>query len=326
MLRLTKNIILLLLILNPILLNAKSNDGVLAGSFLRMGLGARALGMGSAFTAIADGPETAYYNPAGVPFLENRQLMASYRFLSLDRNFNFVGFSQSIKPKVDPDSNERPFNGGLAISWIHAGVDKIDGRGLNGQHIGEFSNSENAFALTFGLSPIDIIGIGLTAKVLYNRLPNMGNDDSAVSDFSFGMDLGILIKPIPFLSVGFIVKDLNAKYDWKTDKVWEKDIDKIDRFPRTYRGGIAINWPYQWLIFAFDIEKNNKQDAKYFFGIEALPISKIALRAGLNNGSFSGGAGYTFKILNRNAQIQYALVTKKYDVASEHIFSWLFEF
>lgn len=326
MLQPSKYIIILSLILTPLVSTAQSNDGVLTGSFLRMGLGARALAMGGAFTAIAAGPEAAYYNPAGMPYIKHHQIMASYRFLSLDRNFNFIGYAQSIRPKVDPDSNEQPFNGGLAISWIYAGVDKIDGRGLNGQHIGYFSNSENAFSLSFGLSPFDIIGIGLSAKVLYNRFPNVGNDDSAISDFSFGMDIGILIKPLPFLAVGFIVKDLNAKYDWKTDKVWEKDIDKMDRFPRTYRGGIAISLPNQWITMAFDLEKNNQQDAKYFVGFEALPIPKIAVRAGLNNGSFSGGFGYVFNILHRQTQVQYALVTKKYDVASEHIFSWMFEF
>jgi len=322
-----RRIITILILLSTIFLitNAQADDGVLAGAFLRMGLGARALGMGGAYTAIADGPEAAYYNPGGMPFLNQRQIMASYRFLSLDRTFAFLGYSQSIRPEIDPESTEKPFNAGIAINWIYAGVDNIDGRGLSGQHIGDFSNSENAFSLTFGISPIDIIGVGLTAKVLYNRFPNMGNDDSAVSDFSFGMDFGVLIKPLPFISLGFVVKELNAKYDWKTDKVWDKDIDKIDRFPRTYRSGIAINWPYQWLTFAFDWEKNNQQDDKYFLGIEALPISQIAIRAGLNNGNFAGGAGYLFKVFNRNAEIHYALVTKDYDVASEHIFSWLFE-
>ena len=316
----------LLFILTIFVSNAQSEDGVLAGAFLRMGIGARALGMGGAFTAIADGSEASYYNPAGIPFVEKHQLMASYRFLSLDRNFSFIGYSQSIRPEVDPNATEKPFNGGLALSWIHAGVGNIDGRGLNGEHIGEFSNSENSLSMSFGISPFNRIGIGLTAKVLYARFPNMGYDDSAVTDYSFGMDIGILIKPLPFLSVGFVIKEMNAKYDWKTDKVWDKDIDKIDHFPKTYRGGIALKWPGKQITFALDVEKNKQQDSKYFLGIEAMPIPKIAVRAGLNNGNFSGGAGYIFNILKHNTQIQYALVTKDYDVASEHIFSWIFQF
>ena len=327
MLKIFRNVTLLIIItLIPIIVYAGSTDGVLAGSFLRMGLGARALGMGGAFTGIAEGPTAAYYNPGGMPFLQEPQIMASYRFLSLDRKYNYIGFARNIKPKVDPDSDEKPLNGGLALSWIYAGVDNIDGRNSSGKHIGDFSNSENAFALSFGISPIDIIGIGLTAKVLYNRIPKMGRDDSAVSDLTLGMDFGLLIKPVPFVSLGFMVKDLNAKYSWKTDKLHEKDIEKIDRFPRTFRGGIAVYWEKRKTLFAFDLEKNNQQDSRYFVGIEMQPMSGVVLRTGLNNGNFAGGAGYQFNLFNRIAQIQYAIVTKDYDVASEHVFSWIFEF
>ena len=76
------------------LLNARADDGILAGAFMRMGLGARANAMGNAYTGVAEGTVAAYYNPAGIPFLETRQVMLSYRFLSLDRNFNYIGFSR----------------------------------------------------------------------------------------------------------------------------------------------------------------------------------------------------------------------------------------
>jgi len=328
MMRIYSKILFLIIVISCTFLplTAHADDGILAGSFLRMGLGARALGMGNAFTGMAIGPEAVYYNPGAIPFIQGKQVIASYRFLSLDRHFNYIGYSQDISPKVDADSQEKPFKGGLAISWIYAGVDHIDGRGLNGQHIGDFSNAEHAFMLTFGLSPFKFIGVGMTAKVIYNRLPNMKTDDSALSENTVGLDLGVLIKPVSFLSIGFMIKDLNAKYDWKTDDVWDKDIDKIDRFPTTYRGGIAITYPYQWLTLAFDVEKNEEQNEKLFVGLEAVPISQIAARVGLNDGNFAAGAGYNFHILKRQAQIQYALVTKDYDVASEHIFSWIFKF
>ena len=40
--------------------------GASAAEFLRLGAGGRSLGMGEAFTAVAEGPEAAYWNPAGV--------------------------------------------------------------------------------------------------------------------------------------------------------------------------------------------------------------------------------------------------------------------
>ncbi|MDZ7265574.1 MAG: hypothetical protein ONB16_13450 [candidate division KSB1 bacterium] len=303
-----------------------ADDGILAGAFLRMGLGARANAMGGAFTAVAEGPEAAYYNAGGVPFISKRQIALEYRFLSLDRNFNYIGFATGIRPKVEEGSREVALNGGLALSWIHAGVDEIDGRDFAGNHYQNFSNAENAFALSFGVMPLDILAVGFTAKVLYNRFPNMGDKDATISDTGLGVDLGVLVKPLPYLSLGLVVKEINAKYNWKTDKVWEKDIDKIDRFPTTYRAGIACRYPYPWLLLAVDVEKNNQQDWKYFVGTEALFQNKFAIRAGVNNGSPTLGGGYQFQLFARPVQIQYAFITEKYDVASEHIFSWHFQF
>lgn len=302
-----------------------AEDGILAGAFMRMGLGARANAMGNAFTGVAEGSVAAYYNPAGIPFLDSRQISLEYRLLSLDRKFNYVGFATGIRPKVDAASGERPLNAGIAVSWIHAGVDNIDGRDFEGNHYQDFSNAENAFALSFGVMPIrNKLAIGLTGKVLYNRIPDIGDNNAAISDFGMGVDVGLLVKPWPFLSIGILAKDINAKYDWKTDKVWEKDIDKTDRFPTTIRMGIGLRYPYPWLLFAFDLEKNEQQDLKYFIGTEAVFQNKFAGRVGLNNGSLTLGGGYQFELFKRVVQIQYAFVSKKYDVAPEHIFSWVF--
>ncbi|HEX9971787.1 MAG TPA: PorV/PorQ family protein [bacterium] len=319
------SIILIGLCLLAVVGTIHADDGILAGAFLRMGLGARANAMGGAFTGVAEGAVAAYYNPAGIPFLEKREIMLSYRFLSLDRNFNYIGFATGVRPKVEEGSRELALNGGLALSWIHAGVDNIDGRDFAGNHYQDFSNSEHAFALSFGVMPIkNMLAIGLTGRVLYNRFPDMGDDNATISDTGLGVDLGVLVKPLPYLSVGFVIKNINAKYSWKTDKLWEKDIDKIDRFPSTVRGGIALRYPYPWLLLAADIEKNNQQDLIYFIGTEALFLDQFAARAGLNNGSLTLGAGYLFQLFSRSVQIQYAFVTKKYDAASEHIFSWVF--
>jgi hypothetical protein len=321
------NIIFNLLLLQiAIFVPLQAEDGSYAGAFLRMGLGARDNAMGCAFTGLAQGAEATHYNPAGIPMLEIRQLNISYRFLSLDRTFNYIGFATGISPKVDEETGEKALKGGLAISWVHAGVDNIDGRDFAGNHYQDFSNAENAFALTFGVMPTKFLSVGFTAQVLYNRFPDMGDNNATISDAGLGLDLGLMAIPLPYLTVGLTIKNINAKYAWKTDKLWEKDIDKIDRFPQTVRAGFAFRYPFPWLLLAMDIEKNNVQDMKYYIGSEAQFIEKFYLRAGLNDGAPTFGGGFEFKLLSRKTQIQYAFVTKKYDAASEHIFSWVIVF
>ena len=49
-----------------------------AGEFLRIGVGARALGMGSAFVGLADDGTAAFWNPAGLATLSERQVTAMH--------------------------------------------------------------------------------------------------------------------------------------------------------------------------------------------------------------------------------------------------------
>jgi len=92
-----------------------------AGSFMENGGGARALGMGGAFTAVADDPSATFWNPAGLATVENREilLMHSERFGDLiDRDF--AAYTQAV--------NWNLFGGessGIGVSLIRLGVDDI---------------------------------------------------------------------------------------------------------------------------------------------------------------------------------------------------------
>jgi threonine dehydratase len=44
--------------------------GTFDGQFLKIGVGARAEGMGGAFVAVADDPSAVFWNPAGIARLE----------------------------------------------------------------------------------------------------------------------------------------------------------------------------------------------------------------------------------------------------------------
>jgi len=62
-----------------------------AGEFMALGGGARAMGMGGAFSAVAGDASTVFWNPAGISGFDKRQvlLMHSERFGQLV-NYNFA--------------------------------------------------------------------------------------------------------------------------------------------------------------------------------------------------------------------------------------------
>lgn len=86
-----------------------------AGEFMAIGIGGRALGMGSAFTAVADDIVSAYWNPAGLALIDYPQvaLMHDERFAGLV-NYDYG----AVAVPVGPVST-------LALSIIRLGVDNI---------------------------------------------------------------------------------------------------------------------------------------------------------------------------------------------------------
>ena len=86
-----------------------------AGEFLSVGAGARALGMGGAFVAVADDGTAAYWSPGGLSSLERREVdfMHSQQFDNLVKT-NFISY-------VHPTSNWGTFG----ISWLRLGVEDI---------------------------------------------------------------------------------------------------------------------------------------------------------------------------------------------------------
>ena len=61
---------------------AAETPGGQAGSFLRQGLGARAIAMGNAFTGLAGDGFAGYYNPASLPFMNRPEIIFSFGYLS----------------------------------------------------------------------------------------------------------------------------------------------------------------------------------------------------------------------------------------------------
>ena len=72
--------------------------GVNAAPHLGMGSGARALGLGGAFTAVANDATSTIWNPAGLPAVNDLTVTLASTPMSLDRKHNFIGLiKRSVK-------------------------------------------------------------------------------------------------------------------------------------------------------------------------------------------------------------------------------------
>ncbi len=124
-------LILLVLILVPVTSYGQDGQGGTESNLSILGYGARAMGMGKAFTALADDPTAVYWNPAGLEFINQQSLTLFHTTLWEGTNYDFLGYAH-------PTLNFGTF--GFGIARIGVGdIRQIDRFGLD---LGEFSNEE----------------------------------------------------------------------------------------------------------------------------------------------------------------------------------------
>jgi len=204
-----------------------------AGEFMAIGGGARPLGMGGAFAAVASDASTVYWNPAGLSGIGARQALAmhSERFGGLV-NFNFGAYTQPTE-LLGP---EREAAWGLGL--IHLGVEDLivtshlelvdyDGDGSVDDLVDKSGNllddaaiaalpreSDNSFALFGSFATATGWGrIGGTLKLIYS------DAIAGESSVGIGIDLGYLRRDFLFdrLDVGAKLQDATGTYiSWST--------------------------------------------------------------------------------------------------------------
>ncbi len=219
-------------VLSLILAAQPSRATKYAGAFMADGGGARALGMGSAFTAVADDASATFWNPAGLAVQGHKQLliMHSERFGDLiDRDF--VSYVHPLKG----DAHHT-----LGITIIRLGLDdipftdglarKLDDPAYGGNGDGVLDDDEAARIFQFSDeieyksdSELAIMGsyaraagawrVGGNVKFIHQSLADY-------SSFGIGIDLGVLRKNWwRNLDFGLKLQDITSTYlSWSTGR------------------------------------------------------------------------------------------------------------
>jgi hypothetical protein len=286
--------------------------GSLPGSAFRMGFGARGMAMGNSLSAVSTGGVTSYYNPALVPFQDEKNLSVSYGLLSLDRRLNFITYTKALKP-----------NAGISISIINSGVSDIDGRNSDGVHTDTYSTAEDAFMLSFGIRPKPNFSFGATIKILYASL------FKDVTSTTVAFDLGIVYIPAKDFTCAVVVQDVKGHYKWDTSILYgEYGKSYTEKFPLRKR--IAIAWSPASLssIVTGELEYIGS-DPMLRFGTEVYLVDAFALRAGIDqillNGEMPAKPSLGFSlhtnIYARRTDFQYAYVFEPYSPSGIHVLS-----
>jgi len=75
----------------------QQRTGTASGTFLKIGVGARAVGMGESFVAVANDPTAIFWNPAGLASMQRQELAINHASWPGDVNFEHLAFVLPVR-------------------------------------------------------------------------------------------------------------------------------------------------------------------------------------------------------------------------------------
>jgi outer membrane protein OmpA-like peptidoglycan-associated protein len=206
-----------------------------AASYIRMGLSARALGMGSAASASIDDVSAAYWNPAGLALVDQLQLASMYALnMGIDRTYNYVGlgFKTSFAH--------------IGLTWVNANMTGFEGYDANANPTGSFDNNEHNIGLSLAQG-FNRFRIGATAKMYLSNI----DDDS---ESGYGVDVGMQMDLSQKFTIAVMGRDLIGEL-------------ADDEIPYELSAGIAYK-PVRGFTLASDVKLVQDLDPTASVGME----------------------------------------------------------
>jgi len=282
-------IITALIICIPVILLSEMYPkvGTAGVQFLKLGIDARAIGMGEAYTAISDDISSVYWNPAGLALKTESQALFSHTQYVAEIMHDFFAFSMYT------DYGAIGFSGSL----LHMPALKETTEEKFGFTGKEFYVYDLAAGLTYSNEFTDKFSFGFTGKYIRESL-----DEYAVNGFSF--DLGTLYNTgWKNITIGMALRNYgpNLKYEVDSDddgKIDEDPFDLLDndndglidedreeidfKIPMNFSFGISADLyrvDNDYLIGSFQIDNCVDREEVFQVGLE-YKVSTFFIRAG----------------------------------------------
>jgi len=263
-----------------------SSGGTTGAEVLKIGVGARALGMGEAYTAMADDVSSLYWNPAGLALMQERQ--ASFMYNQMVNDLKYQNAAVGIPLE----------NGAIGGSLSYLSYGNIAGYDPTGKSIG----NQSAY------SAVGTVGAAWLGNQWSAGLNLKGIQEKLADEKANGIatDLGVnLIYPKPVLGgtvrLGGVYQNLGSGM---------KFIDEKSPLPSTWKVGLAaVQLINRKLNVSADYAQPKDEDSVMSFGAEYWLSRFIALRGGYVNNHREGSgmrAGLGLRISRISFDYAYA--------------------
>jgi hypothetical protein len=272
-------------------------------AFLELPAGARAAAMGGAYSSLARGAESAFWNPAGLAGFSGSEFAATHT-----ETWTHLRHDQAALAG-------RLFGGGVAASLRAMYSEPIPERDDIGNVIGTFGSHDLEFLAGYGRQLGGGLSLGFTAQAVRERIA-----DLAAGTFAVGAGAAWDLAALPGARASLSVHNVGPAAHYTIDGEQGQAVP----LPAALEGGISLaHGAFQGFNGLLSLEARATRGRRALFAAGAELSSPVgaAVRFGLRGGddvaTWSAGAGWSAKSL----RIDYAFVPSRLELDDTHRFS-----
>ncbi len=283
--------------------------GTTAAPFLKIECGARPVGMGGSFVALADDPSGVYYNPAGLAELKKIYVLGGHTQWFADLKYNYATF-------MLPTNKINFCLWGSFLSCSDIPITTVEQPEGTGQH---FNYMDGLLGFTASLFLSDRLSLGLSGKYIQQMLYNE-------SASTFALDVGSILRtPFKSLRLGMCMVNYGGRMQLSgNDLIIQGARLTTESFPLPLAFKLGIAFDLIGKENAFFINRNNRLtiavdgvhpndgDEKLHIGCEYGIYNTLFLRGGYkvnyDTQKFTAGAGMKINLGTREICVDYAYV------------------
>jgi len=269
-------------------------------SFLKIGMGAKASGMGEAFVGRADGLSSLWWNPAGLSESKGTEITFMHNQWFQDISTEYLASAMRIKENVF----------GLSITFNQ--VPDIPRRThATERPLSTYDAHQAAFAFSLSRKINPRLSLGISGKWLYEKI-------EVSSASGVGIDLGAIFYLLTNMNIGAAISNLGQKMKFEKQEF---------SLPTAYKAGFSwfLNRDYLKGDFTLGLDLvklKGDSDLKVHVGLEYLYSNTLALRGGYQFGYDDKNYTLGFGLKIKAYGLDYAFVPFGSDLGNAHKISF----
>lgn len=248
-------------------------EGTTTANFLKLGVGARAIAMGEAVTAVTDDANALYWNPAGLVRIDHAAATFMHAAYLGNTFYDYAAYGTRLGE-----------HGALGAGIQYFSAGRITETDVTGSDIGDFTPYDLATSLAYAYE-MDGYSLGVTGKFIKSKIINSASTGAA--------DIGFLTRPYLDDRLRLAATAVNLGGKMKFDQ-------ESDRLPLALRLGSSYKITERWLSsfdLGFPIDNNPYVAVGTEYRWFAASDWPVATRAGYNSlttGDINGFTGFSF--------------------------------